>query len=157
MPMFTPSPPRAGAAAMPRPSAMPPEARTGSGRTASTTCGISPIVQTSPQNLPDSGSAGEGASSARGTPSPGSPQPRTRVGLVEGILAEAHPHEAGGTALAVRYAGPGVARLLLPGAQNSSSCHSMQVGIRPPLPRNSLTAWRTSSMGISEPAMNSLE
>lgn len=59
MPMFTPSPPRAGAAAMPRPSAMPPEARTGSGRTASTTCGISPIVQTSPQNLPDSGSAGE--------------------------------------------------------------------------------------------------
>ena len=44
MPMFTPAAPRTRAAASPRPSAMPPAASTGTGATASTTCGTSAIV-----------------------------------------------------------------------------------------------------------------
>src|SRR5437667_6483586 len=46
VPMFTPAAPSSRAAAMPRPSPIPPAATTGSGRTASTTCGMSGSVLT---------------------------------------------------------------------------------------------------------------
>src|SRR6516165_3249044 len=49
VPRLTPAAPSMSAAAMPRPSKMPPEATTGSGDTASTTCGTSVMVLTSPQ------------------------------------------------------------------------------------------------------------
>jgi hypothetical protein len=49
VPRLTPTAPSINAAAMPRPSKMPPAATTGMGDTASTTCGTSVIVLTSPQ------------------------------------------------------------------------------------------------------------
>ena len=48
VPRLTPTAPSISAAAMPRPSKMPPAATTGIGDTASTTCGTSAIVLTSP-------------------------------------------------------------------------------------------------------------
>jgi hypothetical protein len=49
VPRLTPAAPSISAAAMPRPSKMPPDATTGIGDTASTTCGTSAMVLTSPQ------------------------------------------------------------------------------------------------------------
>jgi hypothetical protein len=49
VPILTPAAPSMSAAAMPRPSKMPPAATTGIGDTASTTCGTRVIVLTSPQ------------------------------------------------------------------------------------------------------------
>lgn len=48
LPRLTPAAPRVTAAAMPLPSAMPPAATTGTGRTASTTCGTRVRVLTVP-------------------------------------------------------------------------------------------------------------
>ena len=52
MPIQTPCAPSASAAAMPRPSTIPPAASTGTGATASTTAGTSASVATSPQTWP---------------------------------------------------------------------------------------------------------
>jgi hypothetical protein len=49
VPRVTPTAPSISCAAIPRPSKMPPEATMGIGDTASTTCGTSAIVLTSPQ------------------------------------------------------------------------------------------------------------
>lgn len=54
VPRLTPAAPSIKAAAMPRPSKMPPAATTGIGATASTTCGTSAIVLTSPAYPPAS-------------------------------------------------------------------------------------------------------
>jgi hypothetical protein len=48
VPRLTPTAPSMKAAAMPRPSKMPPAATTGIGDTASTTCGTSAMVETLP-------------------------------------------------------------------------------------------------------------